>query len=233
MTVTISQILMTAETATWHRLAGALGLTPPYEPTPEWGEFEGDGILAIHHASEEHPPGRVDIHLTVDDLDAAERAVSDFDVDRGTLGGIGELLTVRASSGIAITVSGEGRSARSGELAVLPIWVQADLDEPRRILEALGLRPRIASDRGGWVELVADGGGLVALHDGDEPGTTPSFFSSGDLDALATRVRTAGFDAIVIDESFGRTLRIPDPDGGDEVWINGVQDDLYGYRRTE
>ncbi|WOF23007.1 hypothetical protein N8K70_16675 [Microbacterium betulae] len=233
MTVTIQQILFTAKTTEWHRLAGALGLTPPSEPTPEWAEFDGDGVLAIHHASGEHPAGQVDVHLLVDDLDAAERAASGFDVSRGALDGVGEILTVRAASGIAVTVSAGGRVTRPGELAVLPIWFQPDLDEPHRILEALGLRPRIVSDRGGWVELVAGGGGLVALHHGDEPLIGLSFLAPGDLDALAARLRDAGFDPAVIDESYGRTVRVPDPDRGDEVWINGAQDDLYGYSRVE
>ena len=233
MTVTIQQILFTAKTAEWHRLAGALGLTPPHEPTPAWGEFDGDGVLAVHHTNEEHVPGRVGIHLLVDDLDEVARAVSDFDAARGTLEGLGEILTVRAASGVAVTVSAGARAARSGEVAVLPIWFQADLDEPRRILEALGLRPRIVSDRGGWVELVADGGGLVALHHGDEPRTGVSFLASGDLDALASRLRGAGLDAAVIDESYARTIRVPDPDGGEEIWINGIQEDLYGYTRVK
>lgn len=112
-----------------------------------------------------------------------------------------------------------------------PIWFQPGLDEPRRILEALGLRADVAADGGGWIELVADGG-VVGLHHRDEPCIGLSFLHRGDLDALAERLRAAGFDAAVIDEAFGRTVRLPGPDGGDEIWINGTQDDLYGYHRV-
>lgn len=233
MTVTIQQILFTAHATQWHRLATALGLIPPYAPTPEWAEFNGNGILAIHHDTPEYVPGRVDIHLLVDDLAAAERAVSDFDIERGTMEGVGELLTVRTSSGVTITVSAGGGIIRSGKIAVQPIWFQTDLDEPRRILEALGLQAKIVSNRGGWVELVADGGGFLGLHHGDKPHIGLSFLASGDLDAHAARLREAGFDPAIIDEAFGRTIRLPDPDGGEDVWINGVQDDLYGYQRTD
>lgn len=233
MTVTVQQILFAANTAGWHRLADALGLTPPYAPTPEWAEFDGDGVLAVHHADHEHPPGTVGIHLLVDDLEVAERAASRFETERSVLEGVGDILTVRASSGIAVTVSGDGRVSAAGELAVQPIWFQHDLDEPRHILEALGLRPRTVSDGGGWVELAADGGGLVALHRGDAPKTGLSFLASGDLDALVTRLRSAGQEAVVIDESYARTVRIPDPDGGEDVWIDGRQDDPYGYRRVD
>jgi hypothetical protein len=50
-----------------------------------------------------------------------------------------------------------------------------------------------------------------------------------DLDALAARVRQAGYGAAIIDESYARTLKIPNPDGGEELWINGRQADLHGY----
>ena len=41
----------------------------------------------------------------------------------------------------------------------------------------------------------------------------------------------AGFEASLVDEAFARTIRIPDPDGGEKIWINGVQDDLHGYHQ--
>ncbi|MFB7252330.1 hypothetical protein [Microbacterium sp. NPDC056234] len=227
MTV-VQQILYTEHPERWWALAEALGFASPFAPTREWGEFRADGVLALHHATQEHAPGRVDLHLLVDDLDAAASALSAFDVVRSTMDGVGEMLTVRASSGLAVTVSA-GAAAGAGEISVQPIWFQDDLAEPRAILEALGLRAGIAADRGGWVELRAEAG-AVGLHTG-MPRIALSFEARGDLDALAQRVRDAGFDAAVIDEAFTRTIRVTDPDAGDEIWINGVQDDLHGYHR--
>ena len=227
MTV-VQQILYTEHPERWWALAEALGFSAPFAPTPEWGEFHADGVLAVHRATGEHRPGRVDIHVLLKDLDAAASALSAFDVSRGTIDGVGEMLTVRAESAVVVTVS-TGTGGVSGDIAVQPIRFQDDLAEPRAILQALGLRPGIAADRGGWVEMRADGG-AVGLHSG-APGIGLSFEARGDLDALAVRLRDAGFDASVVDEAFARTIRIPDPDGGDEIWINGVQDDLHGYHR--
>lgn len=232
MTVTVQQILFTTETAYWHRLAAALSLKPPFAPEPGWAEFDGDGILAFHGATPAHPSGSVSLHLLVDDLDAAQAALAGFDVERGALEGVGAILTVRAASGVVVTVSGGRRDARSGDLAVQPVWFQPDIDEASRILQALGMEPRVVAERGGWVELAADGGGLVGLHSGDEPHLELSFLTSGDLDALVTRLRDAGFDAAIIDEAYARTIRVAHPGGGEELQINGVQDDLYGYRRV-
>src|SRR5690606_15946283 len=101
------------------------------------------------------------------------------------------------------------------------------LAEARAILEVLGFRAGIAADRGGWIEMTSDGGS-IGLHAG-EPQIGLSFEARGDLDARAAQLQDAGFAASVVDEAFARTIRVPDPDGGDEIWINGVQDDLHGY----
>lgn len=227
MTVVVQQIVYTTDPERWWALAEALGFTAPFPPTPEWGEFHADGVLAVHHASAEHPGGTVDIHILVEDLDAAAAALSPHAVERAVMEGVGELLTVRAASAIAITVSAGASEVTERRIAVQPIWFQSQLAEPRRILEALGMTAGIVADRGGWAELRADGGS-VGLHRG-EARLGMSFEARGDLDALAARLRDAGFPASVVDEAFARTIRFPGPDG--EVWINGVQDDLYGYHR--
>lgn len=227
MTV-VQQILYTEHPERWWALAEALGFWAPFAPSREWGEFHADGVLAVHHPTDEHRPGQADIHLLVEDLDAAASALSAFDVSRRTMDGVGEMLMVRATSGLAVTVS-MGTGGVSGAIAVQPIWFADDLTETRAILEALSLRAGIAADRGGWVELRADGGS-IGLHSGSAR-IGLSFEARGDLDTLTRRLQDAGFDAAVVDEAFARTIRIPDPDGGDEIWINGVQDDLHGYHR--
>ena len=233
MNATVQQIVFADTPERWHALADALGFVAPYPPTSEWGEFHGDGALAVHHAMADLPAGTVELNILVDDLDAAEQALTGRDVVRGEMEGVGEMLTVRAASGLIVTVFGGAHARGAGDVAVQPIWFQDDLAEARGILEALGLRSDIVSDGGGWVEMRAPGGGSVGVHsasdrtEGEGQGFGLSFEARGDLDALAERLNEAGFSASVIDESYGRTVRIGDPD----VWINGVQTDLYGYRR--
>ena len=52
----------------------------------------------------------------------------------------------------------------------------------------------------------------------------------GDVDRLSEVLKSRGFVSRVIDEAYGRSLRIDDPDGGVELWVNERQSDLYGYR---
>lgn len=236
MSAMVQQIVYTEQPERWHALAQALGFTPPYPPTREWAEFDGGGSLAVHHALPEHPAGTVDLHLLVDDLAAAASSLAPFGATSEEMEGVGPLLRVTSPEGVALTVSA-GARATQADVVVQPIWFADDLAAPRRILESLGFTAGVVGDAGGWVELEASGGGMVALHalatadTADAPGHGLSFLARGDLDALADSVRRAGFDADVIDEAYGRTVRVADPDGGPAVWINGEQDDLYGYHR--
>lgn len=222
--VTVQQIVYTRHPQRWHALATALGLVAPFAPDSGWAEFDGGGVLAVHDEVDDHPDGTCDLHLLVDDLDAAERALAGRDVVRSELAGVGEILTVRAASGVVISVSAGARVTR-GDVLVQPIWFQPDVDEARGILESLGMRADIVADRGGWVELHADGGGSVGVHEASDASIGLGFLAHGDLDQLAERVSDASFAASVVDEAYARTIRIADPD----VWINGSQDDLYGY----
>ncbi|WFR68355.1 hypothetical protein P9139_09170 [Curtobacterium flaccumfaciens] len=46
-----------------------------------------------------------------------------------------------------------------------------------------------------------------------------------------SRLTEAGYEPRIIDEAYNRTLRIARPDGPD-LWVNGAQQDLYGYTRS-
>lgn len=233
VTSTVQQIVYTRDEPRWHALAAALGLAGSFPPEAGWAEFDGGGVLAVHAETPDHADGTCDLHLLVDDLDAAERALAGREVERTHLDGVGDLLVIRAASGVVISAS-VGARATAGAVSVQPIWFQDDVDEAGEILTALGLRADIAADRGGWVEMRAAGGGTVGVHsasgrtEGSGAGIGLSFLAEGDLDALAERLSDAGFPASVVDESYARTIRIAEPD----VWINGAQDDLYGYHRV-
>lgn len=229
--ITIQPIRFTAHTEEWHRFAHVLGLTPPFPPDAGWAEFDGNGILAIHHAGEKES-GRTELNILVEDVEAMEAALTSagIDVDRRMTDDIGPIVTITVESGAELTFSGGPRTATTGPLSVQPIWYQANLEEPRRILEALGLQPRIASDSGAWIDFTADGGGTAALHQKDAVALDLSFEYTGDLDALAVALGSAGYEASVCDEAYDRTLHVVSPDG-DTLWINGTQTDLYGYAR--
>jgi len=124
-------------------------------------------------------------------------------------------------------------------MRVRPVRFTDDVAAMRRFLEALGLRPRIASDNGGWVDFLTKDGGGAALHDaatatsGYRAGETSlSFESEEPLEVVRDRLHAAGFaDADIVDEAYGRTLVVTDPDGV-RVSVDEVQEDLYGYHQV-
>ena len=232
--ISIQAVYFSARTREWHRFAGALGLEPRLPLDPEWSEFGGDGVLAIHHADTGSPEaGTTKLQLVVDDLDdirakwrAASVAVAD-----STLAGVGEVATARSTSGVEVSaIAVMEHRLRSGSLSVMPILYLLDLEELERILTAAGLSVRIRSTNGIWTDLEADTGGLVGLHTGTSQ-IELSFEYAGDLVELATSINDAGYQADVIDEAYNRTLVVTTPDNW-ALRINGAQDDLHGYTRA-
>lgn len=232
--ITVRALRYTANVRGWHRFACALGLTPAGPSSPELAEFDGDGILAIH-GIDGHDAGlqssHDDLQLLTDDLDVVVAAalsqgcvVEDLVMPRA-----GEMMKIVTPSGQQITASSGARRAH-GALAIQPLWYEERGDVVRPLLAALGLRPRITSDTASWADFVADGGGGAAFHVGPGPRIVLAMEFRDDLDAFAARLEGAGYHPVVVDEAYNRTILVATPDG-DRLWINAVQEDLYGFHR--
>lgn len=122
-------------------------------------------------------------------------------------------------------------------LVVRPVRFTDDIEAMRAFYLCIGLRPRIESERGGWVDMVA-GGGMVALHSAAtstssaRPGQTSLSFEVDDVREVATGLEAAGVEVTVYDEAYGQVLQLTDPDG-DPLIADGRSSDLYGYRLHE
>jgi hypothetical protein len=121
------------------------------------------------------------------------------------------------------------------DLVVRPVRFTDQLLPMRRFYETIGMRPRVESERGCWVDLVA-GAGMVALHSaassdsGAAEGETRLAFEGDDVRRFADRLRDAGLPEVVVyDEAYGEVLKLKDP-VGDTLVVDGRSTDLYGYR---
>ncbi|MEP7026797.1 MAG: VOC family protein [Actinomycetota bacterium] len=101
----------------------------------------------------------------------------------------------------------------------MPIRYVADMEAAARFYTALGLVAGDGSRSGNRAELGA-AGGMLALHSArssaaDEPGGGElSFEADEPLETIAGRLASAGCVAdAIVDENFGRSLRVTDPDG--------------------
>jgi predicted lactoylglutathione lyase len=117
-------------------------------------------------------------------------------------------------------------------MKVMPIRYVADMAASARFYAALGLVQGDSSRSGNWTELTGSAG-MVALHTArtsqqDTPGRVElSFETTEPLEALAERLSAAGFEPeAIVDENFGRSLRVIDPDGA-LVQVNENDRELY------
>ena len=114
-------------------------------------------------------------------------------------------------------------------MRVLPIRYCADMAASTRFYRALGLELGAATRPGSWVELPA-ATGVLALHRADaaDAGRCELAFEADEpLEKVADRLRSAGFaPEPILDESFGRSLRVLDPDG---AWVQVNENDRALY----
>lgn len=254
MRIVIRPIRYTARPDAMHAWARALGLVTLLD-TGSWIVLgAGRGRLALHEVPDRDPSaGSTTLALETDDLDALERMWSQAGLATRRVDAHGVPLLFAATPFGGEIAAGElspsdGGDAADPDLTVMPMLVTDDVEAAADwFVRSLGLRLRITSEGGGWADLaVPDDGGLVAIHHRDdltsEPPRAPGAdampevgvgltFEHADVDALLGRVRSAGLeDAHVVDEAYNRTLLVSCPDG-DQIWVNGVITDLYGYRR--
>ncbi len=116
-------------------------------------------------------------------------------------------------------------------VSVLPLWMTPRVDAAAEILTRLGLRPRLRADSGEWADFSGTQG-LAAVHRDESPDVVLAF-EAVDLDRLADRLHRADLRADIVDENYGRSLRIDDPDGGVEIMVNERMRDIYGYQRVQ
>jgi catechol 2,3-dioxygenase-like lactoylglutathione lyase family enzyme len=115
-------------------------------------------------------------------------------------------------------------------MKVMPIRYTTDVAACARFYGALGLDVDTVSRPGAWAELPA-AGGMLALHKagGEDVGSCELAFESDEpLEAVVERLTAAGYppSQSIVDESFGRSVRIQDPDG---VWVQVNENDRELY----
>ncbi|MBM6621858.1 VOC family protein [Micrococcaceae bacterium RIT802] len=234
----VAPIQFTEKPDEWALLLEALGLVRAVH-ADGWQEFDSaSGRFRLHAPDSRHAAGTLRLAFEVGDLDEFSRRTR----EAGTAvvlseEGHGRTATITGPDGLVFiaTVEATRPAPESADpaLRVLALWMTPDPEGSAATLRAIGARPEIASDTGGWVQFRAKNGGLVATHAGTSAHAVPSFQYDGDIQHLHQRLLAAGLAAGLIDESYGRTVRLAHPDGGEDLWINEVQRDLYGYHRVD
>ncbi|MFJ3728282.1 VOC family protein [Streptomyces sp. NPDC090045] len=103
-------------------------------------------------------------------------------------------------------------------LTVLPIRYVADVEASREFYAGLGLTVRQEPGAAVWVRLTAAAGALgvhaSAVSQGRPSGTTELGFATDEpLEEVAQRLQQRGYPYELVEENFGRSIRVTDPDG--------------------
>ncbi|MGA4670705.1 hypothetical protein ACPCG0_13075 [Propionibacteriaceae bacterium Y1923] len=220
----------------WERLLSHLGMTKAVTEDG-WWEFDShSGGLRLHSPDHERPAGTTRLCVEVGDLDEFARRTREAGTETViTQEGHGPTATITGPDGVTLTATAATRppltEGADPLLHVLGLWYSPQTDEVAATLRHIGARPDISADQGGWHQFTAKNGGLLAAHGGTTSGVVLGFQYDGDAEDLHARLRDAGLEASLVDESYGRTVLVADPDGGEPIWVNERQTDLYGYHR--
>lgn len=242
--VTSRPIRWTSRIEAHRPLWAALGLVPVVD-TGGWVELaSAAGRVALHAVAPGDPrDGTTSLAVATDDVEAVGGALTTAGhrVER-THEAHGEGLRVPLADGQVLLVdeappADEAGPARvpAGAPVTGHLWYTADVPFAAAVHDLLGATRSSWGDRGGWVDSRFADGTLAQVHESHAGGVGLAIaLEHPDLDALRASVadRWQGRTDLV-DESYGRSLRLADPDGGDDLWVNEVQTDFYGFGRAE
>jgi hypothetical protein len=235
---TVRPIRFTAEPEVWQRILTTLGGVMIHE-APGWLVYQlGSGRVALHRGEGDEGERAGTTTLCVETpvpLKEAVRQAQEAGVPVGleqTNHGLAGVL--RATDGTLVTLDAatpaqQDHSATEPRLAVLPIWYAEDVATPRSVMDGLGAQLHLVGDDETWTELTFPGGGRLGIHRAGSSDIELGFWWDGDIEDALRLLTDAGVEAVLIDETYARTVQFADPDGGKEIWINERQTDLYGY----
>lgn len=235
--LTVRPIVYTDHKPEWLAIFRALGARTLMDEDG-WSEVELDrGRVALHHLYEGKAEGDVDLGFETADLEAYAAGVLPMEgmtVARATADH-GETIRVVGRDGLAFLIDerppGEPLPP-APTTSVCALWISTDVGATAQDLETLGLRKRLTNVNGRSINVsAAEGEVLVHTNDGGPIGATVAVDTT-DLDACHKALIDAGIAHDVIDETHGRTLKVPFPGKPDaQLWVAQEDDDPVGVIR--
>lgn len=219
----IRPTIYTAKPDAWKEFVLACGAAPIIDGKTRSVYGLGRGRLGIQLAGHE-PAGSASVSMETIRLDKFSSPYAQLSQpgERPDLTVIGEDLPELIVDNI------EGEPVRGGELTAAPLLMTSQVKDNIPVLESLGLRLRAINDSGTYADFSGDG--IIALHNRDasesEAVRIQLSFEHPDLDVLDDLLKQAGFKPVIVDEAYGRSLRMEI--GDEQAWVNETPTDLNG-----
>ncbi|AJT42160.1 VOC family protein [Psychromicrobium lacuslunae] len=241
----VRPIHFTSRVQEFSALFDALGLVRVVNDV-DWLEFDaGSGSVALHRtAADSTDDGVTYLGFQVKDLDVfAERtrvAGSQAEILQEAHG---RTAKITARDGLEFMVDPtdhlETVATANPQLSVNALWYTPEVAAAAQDLGNIGAIPVSTAKNGQFADFKAKNGGKVLVHIAEKPAHGGLGFGyHGKLEVLLERLQAHQVQAHIIDESYGRTLHLSNPDyaelpnnpTGATIWINEEdQEDHYGY----
>ena len=225
----VRPILHTAHTDAYLTILQAAGMQV-LTRSDSWTLLQGGaGRLALHHLYEGVVEGQTALGFEVADVEAyaawaRDRAPAGLRIEVTDLDH-GRAVQVTGRDGLGFAVDAvedpDAEVTADPALVVHQLWVSTDVGQAADDLVALGCRKRLTEINGRTIDVDADAGRvLVHIADAGVVGADSALDYDDDLEKVHLALLNAGVHHDVIDESHGRTLKVPKPgtDGG-QLWI--------------
>jgi hypothetical protein len=236
--LTVRPIVHTDHKHEWLRIFRALGASVLIDEH-DWTEIELDrGRVAFHRLFDGVQEGDVALGFEAHDVDTYSAAIRPMDgmkVERITADH-GKSIMVVGRDGLQFLIDQRVPSDIAANVTnwVQALWVTTDVPATAQDLETLGLQKWITERNGRTISLRApEGDVLVHTNDGGPIGAGVAV-NTTDLDACHKALIDAGATHDVIDETFGRTLKVPFPGAHEQMlWIAQADEDPVGALRHD
>lgn len=209
----IRPTIYTANPEAWKEFIHACGAKPIVEDET-WSVYGlSRGRLRIQLATYEQP-GSVSVGIETDRLDR-------FDSPYVTVaqpGDYPDLSVVGYDLPELLVHNLVHEPVRGGKLSASPLLLTTKVKDNIPVLESLGMELRTMNESETYADLAGDG--ILALHilDENESARVDLSFEHPDIDELAEELREEGFEPTIVDENYGRSLRVAV--GGEQAWVN-------------
>ncbi|TWP36222.1 hypothetical protein [Leekyejoonella antrihumi] len=237
----VRPILHTAHTDAYLTILRAAGMQV-LSRSDGWTLLQGgSGRLALHRLYDGVFEGQTALGFEVADLEAYAvqargRAPSGLRVEVGDADH-GRAVRVTGRDGLEFTIDQAEQPdvpvTADPAVVVHQLWVSTDVARTAEDLVALGCRKRLTETNGRTIDVDADlGRVLVHVADNGVVAADSALDYDGDLEQVHVALLNAGVRHDVIDESHGRTLKVPKPGtDGDPMWITHEDEDPAGSIR--
>ena len=220
----VRPVHFTSRIEEWEQLLTDLGMVKTLEDDT-WREFDAaSGRIALQHTpADAENDGATSLAVEVGDVEEFARRTNLAASETGNTpaelipADIGDSCRITGEDGFSFMADKATHWAQCADadtgLSVVGVWFTEDTAAAAATFSSIGARFRPVPDDFETAEFTAKNGGVLMVRPGSGPARSGFGFEyDGDLDALRSRLTSAGHKVTLTEEEFARSLHVANPD---------------------